>query len=217
MTAGEKVTNGTPSMYGSIATPSAVSAVLTKLAGQNDEDLDWRRSIVDRLKLLDIDSSLAARKQLAEQLHYTGNMSDIASIDMWLHKRVMRKLAENGGRVLVDLMAHASSNNRSQKSGSSTRSRLRPSGSAPSRRRTKRPRSKQRRRNLRQTLHACTRCGNDAAQGRNHPIPPSARMATPHRAPSRDGSWSHEQRNRARLCGHHVGGVADVLPAQRRC
>ena len=82
-----------------------VEAVMTKLAEQNEEDLDWRRSIVDLMKLLNLDSSLAARKQLARELRYTGDMNDSASMNVWLHKQVMQKLAENGGKVPADLMA----------------------------------------------------------------------------------------------------------------
>jgi hypothetical protein len=82
-----------------------VAAVLTKLAEQNDEDLDWRRSIVDLMKLLNLDSSLTARKQLAQELRYTGDMNDSASMNVWLHRQVMQKLAENGGKVPTDLMA----------------------------------------------------------------------------------------------------------------
>jgi hypothetical protein len=80
-----------------------VAAVLTKLASQNKEQLDWRRSIVDLMKLLNLDSSLAARKQLARELHYSGDMNDSASMNVWLHRQVMQKLAENGGRVPADL------------------------------------------------------------------------------------------------------------------
>jgi hypothetical protein len=82
-----------------------VEVVLTKLADQNDEDLDWRRSIVDLMKLLNLDSSLAARKQLAQELHYTGNMNDTGPMNRWLHKQVMRKLAENGGKVPAEILA----------------------------------------------------------------------------------------------------------------
>jgi Domain of unknown function (DUF3597) len=82
-----------------------VEAVLTKLAEQNEEDLDWRRSIVDLMKLLNLDSGLAARKQLAQELHYAGNVNDSASMNVWLHRQVMQKLAENGGKVPADLMA----------------------------------------------------------------------------------------------------------------
>jgi hypothetical protein len=82
-----------------------VAAVLTELAAQNDEELDWRRSIVDLMKLLKLDSSLAARKQLARELRYTGDTNDSASMNVWLHRQVMQKLAENGGKVPADLMA----------------------------------------------------------------------------------------------------------------
>ena len=74
-----------------------------KLAGSSREELDWRKSIVDLLKLLNLDSSLAARKQLAEDLHYPGRMKDSAAMNVWLHKQVMLKLAENGGKVPADL------------------------------------------------------------------------------------------------------------------
>ena len=76
---------------------------MDKLAGQSKEKLDWRKSIVDLMKLLDLDSSLGARKQLAQELHYSGSMSDTASMNIWLHKQVMIKLAENGGKVPDDL------------------------------------------------------------------------------------------------------------------
>ncbi len=73
--------------------------MLTKLAAQNKEKLDWRRSIVDLMKLLKLDSSLSARKELAKELHYTGDPNDSAAMNVWLHKQVMIKLAENGGKV----------------------------------------------------------------------------------------------------------------------
>src|SRR5258705_3751982 len=76
-----------------------VEAVLTNLAGQNKEKLDWRSSIVDLMKLLDLDSSLSARKELAKELNYTGDMNDSAGMNVWLPKQVIIKLAENGGKV----------------------------------------------------------------------------------------------------------------------
>jgi len=76
-----------------------VEAVLKDLAGKNKEKLDWRHSIVDLMKLLKLDSSLTARKELAKELHYTGNTKDTAAMNIWLHKQVMIKLAENGGKV----------------------------------------------------------------------------------------------------------------------
>ena len=80
-----------------------VEAVLTDLAAKNKQKLDWRKSIVDLMKLLDLDSGQAARKKLAEELHYTGDMKDSAKMNVWLHKQVMIKLAENGGKVPDDL------------------------------------------------------------------------------------------------------------------
>ncbi len=89
------------------ATPAGsgvdVAAVLAKLAAQNKEKLDWRHSIVDLMKLLNLDSSLAARKTLADELHYAGDKNDSATMNMWLQKQVMQKLAENGGKVPDEL------------------------------------------------------------------------------------------------------------------
>ena len=80
-----------------------VEAVLTKLASENKEKLDWRKSIVDLMKLLNLDSGLGPRKELAKELGYTGDMNDSASMNIWLHKQVMQKLAANGGKVPADL------------------------------------------------------------------------------------------------------------------
>ena len=88
------------------AAPAAtvdVAAILTKLAANNKEKLDWQKSIVDLMKLLNLDSSFTARKQLATELHYTGDTNDSASMNIWLHKQVMQKLAENGGKVPDEL------------------------------------------------------------------------------------------------------------------
>jgi len=91
---------GTPSSAtASAQAPVDVEAVLTTLASQNREKLDWRKSIVDLMKLLNLDSSLAARKELAHELNYTGDTNDSAAMNVWLHKQVMVKLAENGGKV----------------------------------------------------------------------------------------------------------------------
>lgn len=76
-----------------------VEAVLTDLASKNPQKLNWQTSIVDLMKLLDLDSGLGARKELAGELGYTGSTEDSASMNIWLHKQVMQKLAENGGRV----------------------------------------------------------------------------------------------------------------------
>ncbi|VXB41088.1 conserved hypothetical protein [Burkholderia sp. 8Y] len=80
-----------------------VEAILSQKQQQNGANLNWRTSIVDLMKLLDLDSSLQARKELASELHYTGNTDDSASMNIWLHKEVMKKLAENGGKVPDDL------------------------------------------------------------------------------------------------------------------
>jgi len=97
-----------PASTGATAKPAAqttvdVAAVLDGLAKQKKQKLNWRTSIVDLMKLLDLDSSGAARKRLAEELHYQGDMKHSAKMNMWLHKQVMIKLAENGGKVPEDL------------------------------------------------------------------------------------------------------------------
>src|SRR5215471_10833125 len=81
-----------------------VNAILNELAKKNPEKLDWKKSIVDLMKLVGMDSSFAARKQLAAELQYTGDPNDSASMNIWLHKAVLRKLAENGGKVPQELL-----------------------------------------------------------------------------------------------------------------
>ncbi|NGM88682.1 DUF3597 domain-containing protein [Parapusillimonas sp. SGNA-6] len=86
------------------AQPSVdVEAILSDLQSKSHERLNWRTSIVDLMKLLGLDSSLGARKELAKELNYTGSMEDSAAMNMWLHKQVMRKLAENGGKLPEEL------------------------------------------------------------------------------------------------------------------
>ena len=85
------------------AAPVDVAAVLDALAKKNKQKLNWRKSIVDLMKLLDLDTSQTARKKLAEELHYTGDTKDSAKMNVWLHKQVMIKLAANGGKVPADL------------------------------------------------------------------------------------------------------------------
>ena len=80
-----------------------VEVVLVDLASKNAEKLNWRTSIVDLMKLLQLDSSLASRKELAQELHFTGDTNDSASMNIWLHRQVMIKLAENGGKVPEEL------------------------------------------------------------------------------------------------------------------
>ena len=83
--------------------PVDVAAVLTDLASKNPQTLHWQSSIVDLMKLLDLDSSLHARTELAGELHYTGDTNDSAAMNVWLHRQVMQKLEENGGKVPADL------------------------------------------------------------------------------------------------------------------
>jgi len=87
----------------SAAGPVDVSAIMDNLATQATQKLDWRHSIVDLMKLINLDSSLTARKELAQELNYTGDMNDSASMNIWLHKQVMIKLADNGGKVPDEL------------------------------------------------------------------------------------------------------------------
>jgi hypothetical protein len=82
-----------------------VEQVLTQMAQKSGQQLNWRTSIVDLLKLLDMDSSLQARKELAQELHYTGSTEDSAAMNIWLHKQVMEKIAANGGKIPADLHA----------------------------------------------------------------------------------------------------------------
>ena len=81
-----------------------VEAILTKLAAAHAEKLNWRSSIVDLLKLLNLDSSLDSRKKLAGELNYGGDTNDSATMNIWLLKQVMQKLAENGGKVPAELL-----------------------------------------------------------------------------------------------------------------
>ena len=98
---------GTPAGIAvAVAAPVDVAAILTKLASENKEKLEWKTSIVDLMKLVGMDSSFSARKALAADLHYTGDTNDSASMNIWLHKEVMRKLADNGGKIPASLLAH---------------------------------------------------------------------------------------------------------------
>jgi 3-oxoacyl-ACP reductase-like protein len=81
-----------------------VETVLETMAAGTKQNLDWRNSIVDLMKLVGIDSSLANRKALAQELGYTGDMNDSAPMNIWLHKQVLQKLSENGGHVPATLL-----------------------------------------------------------------------------------------------------------------
>lgn len=83
--------------------PVDIAPILDAAVKKNGQKLEWRKSIVDLMKALDLDSSITARKELAEELHYTGDSNDSATMNVWLHKALMKKLAENGGKVPADL------------------------------------------------------------------------------------------------------------------
>jgi hypothetical protein len=91
------------------AAPAAMSevdveAVLEQMAKKYNHPVNWRYSIVDLMAMLGIDNSLPQRKALAQELGYTGDMNDSATMNIWLHKQVMQKLAENGGKVPAELL-----------------------------------------------------------------------------------------------------------------
>jgi hypothetical protein len=91
---------------GQAMTRAQVEDMIKNIAEHQDEDLDWKRSIVDLMKLLKLDSSLNARKQLAQELGYKGELTGSAEMNIWLHQQVMQKLAESGG-VVPDSLKHA--------------------------------------------------------------------------------------------------------------
>jgi hypothetical protein len=82
-----------------------VAAILDSAVAASGQKLDWRKSIVDLMKALDLDSTLPARQELAKELHYPGDTHETAKMNIWLHGQVMKQLAENGGKVPEDLRA----------------------------------------------------------------------------------------------------------------
>jgi hypothetical protein len=104
-TAGGAAAGGSTPGGSSSAAPAPAAAtvdvapILDKAVAAKGEKLEWRTSIVDLMKALDIDSSFSARKELAKELGYTGDSNDSASMNIWLHKQVMTKLAANGGKL----------------------------------------------------------------------------------------------------------------------
>lgn len=100
---GSALDAATQAMAAAAAAPVDVEAILEAEAAKTDQDLNWRTSIVDLMKLLGLDSSLANRKELATELGYTGELDGSAEMNIWLHKAVMRELAANGGKVPADL------------------------------------------------------------------------------------------------------------------
>ncbi len=103
--AGQPASAGNPAPAPAARQNVDVAQILDGLnAKHSSEDLDWRKSIVDLMKLVGMESSLSERKELADELGYTGDKSDSASMNVWLHKQVLRKLQENGGSVPADLL-----------------------------------------------------------------------------------------------------------------
>ena len=103
---GGTTASGTASSGSASAAPAQsvdVAPILDKAVAAKKEKLEWRTSIVDLMKALDIDSSLSARKDLAKELHYTGDTNDSATMNMWLHKQMMAQLAANGGKLPADV------------------------------------------------------------------------------------------------------------------
>jgi hypothetical protein len=102
---GTATVSGAPAT-GKAMTQAEVEAMIKKIADGQSEELNWQQSIVDLMKLLKLDSSLSARKQLAQELGYKGSLDGSAEMNIWLHKEVMTKLAESGG-VVPESLKHA--------------------------------------------------------------------------------------------------------------
>lgn len=102
---GVPVGQAIPGAGAAVAGPVDVAGILDRMAANHGEKLDWKHSIVDLMKLVGMDSSLSARKELAADLKYSGDTNDSATMNMWLHKEVMRKLSQNGGKVPAELLS----------------------------------------------------------------------------------------------------------------
>ena len=102
---GAATVGGAPAT-GKAMTQAEVEAMIKKIADGQSEKLNWQQSIVDLMKLLKLDSSLGARKQLAQELGYKGSLDGSAEMNSWLHKEVMTKLADSGG-VVPESLKHA--------------------------------------------------------------------------------------------------------------
>ena len=97
--------SGAPAVTGKPMSRPELEELIKKTASAQQEDLNWRESIVDLMKLFKLDSSLGARKELAKELGYTGALDGSAEMNVWLHRQVMTKLAESGGKVPDHLKA----------------------------------------------------------------------------------------------------------------
>jgi hypothetical protein len=105
--AASAIASATPAPSAPSAAPAEtadVTAILDERAAKHPEKLDWKGSIVDLLKLVDMDSSLSARKELAAELNIPGDQNDSAAMNVWLHKQVLRRLAEHGGKIPRELL-----------------------------------------------------------------------------------------------------------------
>jgi Domain of unknown function (DUF3597) len=102
---GSSTAAGAPEATGKPMSRAELEELIKKTASQQHEDLNWRESIVDLMKLFKLDSNLGARKELAKELGYTGALDGSAEMNMWLHRQVMTKLAETGGKVPEHLKA----------------------------------------------------------------------------------------------------------------
>ena len=98
-------TAGAPAATGKPMSRAELEELIKKTASAQQEELNWRESIVDLMKLFKLDSSLGARKELAKELGYTGALDGSAEMNVWLHRQVMIKLAESGGKVPENLKA----------------------------------------------------------------------------------------------------------------
>lgn len=95
--------SGTAATTGASSQSVDVAPILDKAVAAKGQNLEWKTSIVDLMKALDIDSSLTARKELAKELGYSGDTNDSATMNVWLHRQVMAKLAANGGKLPSDI------------------------------------------------------------------------------------------------------------------
>jgi uncharacterized protein DUF3597 len=105
--AASAIASATPAPSAPSAAPAEtvdVTAILDGRAAANPEKLDWKGSIIDLLKLVDMDSSLSARKELATELKFPGDQNDSAAMNVWLHKQVLKRLAEHGGQIPSELL-----------------------------------------------------------------------------------------------------------------
>jgi hypothetical protein len=102
---GTATASGAPAT-GKAMTQAEVEGMIRKIADTQNERLNWQQSIVDLMKLLKLDSSFTARKQLAQELGYKGSLDGSAEMNIWLHQQVMTKLAESGG-VVPESLKHA--------------------------------------------------------------------------------------------------------------